>query len=84
MLKGQFYPEHKGGPKILQEFKWHCKKCIALGGGLKAPDFVLESNRRGVTSGMDKHLKSHGITKDNHFARIHGYSVGIGGGVYRA
>jgi len=82
MLEGQFYPEYKGGPKILQEFKWHCKKCVAPGGGLKAPYVVLESNRRGVTSGMDKHLKSHGITKDIHFARLHGYSGGIGSGEY--
>jgi hypothetical protein len=31
---------------------------------------------------MDKHLKIHGITKNSHFARIHGYSDGIGGGDY--
>jgi hypothetical protein len=43
---------------------------------------VLESNRRGVTSGIDKHLKTHGITKNSYFARIHGYFNAIGGGDY--
>ena len=43
---------------------------------------VLENNRRGVTTGMATHLKSHGITSESHFARIHGYSNGIGGGDY--
>jgi hypothetical protein len=31
---------------------------------------------------MDKHLKTHGITKDSHFARIRGYSDTVGGGDY--
>jgi hypothetical protein len=31
---------------------------------------------------MDKHLKTHGITKNYHFARIHGYSDAIDGGDY--
>ncbi len=31
---------------------------------------------------MDKHLKTHGITKNSHFARIYGYSDTIGGGDY--
>jgi hypothetical protein len=29
---------------------------------------LLESNRGGVTSGIDKHLKIHSITKNSHFA----------------
>ena len=31
---------------------------------------------------MDKYLKTHGITKNSHFTRIHGYSNTIGGSDY--
>jgi hypothetical protein len=31
---------------------------------------------------MDKHLKTHGITKNSHFARIHGYPDAVGAGDY--
>ncbi len=31
---------------------------------------------------MDKYLKTHGITKNSHFARIYGYSDAIGSGDY--
>ena len=46
---------------------------------------VLESNRKGVTSGMIKHLRQrHHITEQTYFARLQGYelSTAIGGGDY--
>ena len=80
-VNGSLFPEVEGGPKILQEYKWHCKKCIR-DGHLGKKYTVYESHRKGVTSGMSDHLKTHGITKQTHFARIHGYSTPTSGGNY--
>ncbi|KAH7383440.1 hypothetical protein BKA64DRAFT_760133 [Cadophora sp. MPI-SDFR-AT-0126] len=69
--------------RMTEDEKIDAIKKWALASSHLGPKYVvLESNRRGVTSGMDKHLKAHGITKNSHFARIHGYSDTIGGGDY--
>ena len=86
-LDGKFYAKEKDGPHIYQEFRWRCKECLKPGGtGLLEKKYdVLESNRKGVTSGMIKHLKQrHHITEQTHFARLQGYelSAAIGGGDY--
>jgi hypothetical protein len=70
VVVGDFYSEYPNGPKILQEYKWICKKCLHGGCGFKAPTTIYESKRHGVTTGIDKHLKSHGVTKESHFAQI--------------
>lgn len=77
-----FYAETEGGPKIFQQFRWSCMECIRNPYKLSQKYTVLESNRRGVTSGMGDHLKKHGITKETHFARINGYGKGSDGGEY--
>ena len=65
-LEGRFYAEFEGGPKILQEYRWSCLLCKAdPTKRLKLFD-VLESHRRGVTTGMGNHLKTHQITADSH------------------
>lgn len=81
-IDGSFYSEHKDGPKIFQEFRWTCIECLKNPCILRKRFQVLESNRRGVTSGMGDHLKSHSITKESHHARINGYGRAIGGGDY--
>ncbi|XP_044716505.1 uncharacterized protein HRG_10037 [Hirsutella rhossiliensis] len=77
-----FYSEYKDGPKIFQEFRWTCIECLQNPSTLRKIFQVLESNRRGVTSGMGDHLKSHSITKESHHGRINGYGRAIGGGDY--
>ncbi|KAM4054391.1 hypothetical protein HRG_014881 [Hirsutella rhossiliensis] len=77
-----FYSEDKDGPKIFQEFRWTCIECLQNPSTLRKIFQVLESNRRGVTSGMGDHLKSHSITKESHHGRINGYGRAIGGGDY--
>ncbi|KAM4067999.1 hypothetical protein HRG_009699 [Hirsutella rhossiliensis] len=74
--------EYKDGPKIFQEFRWTCIECLQNPSTLRKIFQVLESNRRGVTSGMGDHLKSHSITKESHHGRINGYGRAIGGGDY--
>ncbi|KAM4054771.1 hypothetical protein HRG_005593 [Hirsutella rhossiliensis] len=74
--------EYKDGPKIFQEFRWTCIECLQNPSTLRKIFQVLESNRRGVTSGMGDHLKIHGITKESHHGRINGYGRAIGGGDY--
>ncbi|OAQ58956.1 hypothetical protein VFPPC_11895 [Pochonia chlamydosporia 170] len=81
-IDGSFYSEYKDGPKIFQEFRWTCIECLRNPCALRKRFQVLESNRRGVTSGMGDHLKSHSITKESHHARINGYGRAIGGGDY--
>jgi hypothetical protein len=81
-IPGSFYAEFDGGPKCLQEYRWECRKCLAEPTLLRKNFNMLESNRRGVTTGMGKHLRTHGITTDTHFARVHGYSEAISGGDY--
>jgi hypothetical protein len=81
-IDGSFYSECKDGPKIFQEFRWTCIECLKNSYTLRKRFQVLESNRRGVTSGMGDHLKSHSITKESHHARINGYGRAIGGGGY--
>jgi hypothetical protein len=81
-IAGSFYSEHKDGLKIFQEFRWTCTECLQNPYALRKRFQVLESNRRGVTSGMGDHLKTHGITKESHHARINGYGRAIGGGDY--
>jgi hAT family C-terminal dimerisation region len=82
VLPGILYPEVKGGPKILQEYKWTCKLCEQEPAKLRKQFTVLESHRQGVTTGMGDHLKTHGITRDTHFARLHGYTKVASGGSY--
>ncbi|KAM4055445.1 hypothetical protein HRG_014987 [Hirsutella rhossiliensis] len=77
-----FYSEYRDGPKIFQEFRWTCIECLQNPSTLRKVFQVLESNRRGVTSGMGDHLKTHSITKESHHARINGYGRAIGGGDY--
>jgi hypothetical protein len=72
-VPGLFYPEVPGGPKIFQEYRWSCSRCLAEPPKFYKKFLVLESNRKGVTSGMKKHLVTYGITKESHFARIRGY-----------
>ncbi|KJZ69051.1 hypothetical protein HIM_11562 [Hirsutella minnesotensis 3608] len=81
-IEGSFYSEYKDGPKIFQEFRWTCIECLQNPSTLRKRFQVLESNRRGVTSGMGDHLKIHRITKESHYARINGYGRAIGGGDY--
>ena len=81
-IHGSFYSDLPIGPKILQQFKWSCTECLREPHKWNSKFTVLESNRRGVTSGMGKHLKVHGITKDTHFSRIYGYGGGVSGGDY--
>ena len=52
----------ENGPKILQEYRWHCMKCMH-DGHLGEKYNVYESNRKGVAFGMSDHLKTHAITK---------------------
>jgi hAT family protein len=73
LLPGCLYPEVKGGPHILQEYRWTCNVCELEPHKLQKKFGVLESHRGGVTSGMGDHLKSHGITRDTHNARTAGY-----------
>jgi hypothetical protein len=51
-IDGSFYSEYKDGPKIFQEFRWTCTECLRNPYALRKRFQVLESNRRGVTSGM--------------------------------
>jgi hypothetical protein len=77
-IAGSFYSEHKDGLKIFQEFRWTCTECLQNPYALRKRFQVLESNRRGVTSGMEDHLKTHSITKESHHAGINGYGRAIG------
>jgi hypothetical protein len=81
-IDGSFYSEHKDGLKIYQEFRWTCTECLRNPYALRKRFQVLESNRRGVTTGMGDHLKTHSITKESHHARINGYGRAISGGDY--
>ena len=78
LVKGVFYAEVAGGPKVKQEYCYTCKKCTTF----HKPFRQLESKRHGATSGMNRHLKSHGITAETHFAYMHRVSTAIGGGDY--
>jgi len=78
-LPDVFYAENEGSPKCLQEYRWNCRRCLTEPNALRKKFYCLESNRRGVTTGMGKHLRTHGITADTHFARTHGYSSSPGG-----
>ena len=73
LLSGCFFPEVKGGPSILQEYRWTCNVCYREPNKHNKKFEVLESHRKGVTTGMADHLKTHGITKDTHNARKAGY-----------
>lgn len=68
LLPGCFFAEVKGGAKALQEYRWTCNVCYHQPEKHFKHFGVLESKRRGVTSGMGDHLKLHGITKDTHHA----------------
>ena len=75
-LKGNLYPEVKGGLNILQEYRWSCLECSKKSSKrLKLWD-VYESKRHGATSGMMKHLSTHQITEGTHAARLRGYTQG--------
>jgi hypothetical protein len=73
LLPGCLFPEIKGGPDILQEYRWTCNICYGEPNKHNKKYSVLESHRKGVTTGMGDHLKAHGITKDTHNARKAGY-----------
>jgi hypothetical protein len=73
ILPGCLYPEFKDSPAILQEYRWTCNVCELEPQKLRKKYDVLESHRKGVTTGMGDHLKTHGITKDTHNARKAGY-----------
>lgn len=85
-IVGSLYSKDKkdeSSPKVLQEYKWSClecsrKRCLNI-----TPFNVLESNRKGATSGMIEHLKKHQITEKSHFARIRGYNIGPGKPTYK-
>jgi hypothetical protein len=81
-IRGSFYAENEGGPKILQQYRWTCIECIKKATIGQPTYVVLESKRKGVTTGMGRHLLYHKISKQSHFARIHGYQHAIGGGEY--
>jgi hypothetical protein len=77
----KFYPEYEGGPKIFQQIRWSCAECVRKPNSLGKDFVVLESHRKGVTTGMLNHLKNaHHITVDTHFARIRGYGITARGG----
>src|SRR6266536_2050089 len=61
LLSSCFFPEVKGGPLILQEYRWTCNVCYREPNKHKKKFEVLESHRKGVTTGMADHLKTHGI-----------------------
>ena len=74
LLAGCLFSEYTGGPNILQEYRWSCNICYGLDRAKYNKKYnVLESKRKGVTTGMGDHLKTHGITKDTHNARKAGY-----------
>ena len=73
LLPGCLFPEIRGGPDILQEYRWTCNICYGEPDKHNKKYSVLESHRKGVTTGMGDHLKAHGITKDTHNARKAGY-----------
>jgi hypothetical protein len=73
ILPGCLYPEFKDSPAILQEYRWTCNICELEPQKLRKKYDVLESHRKGVTTGMGDYLKTHGITKDTHNARKAGY-----------
>jgi len=63
----------KGGPSILQEYRWTCNVCYREPNKHNKKFEVLESHRKGVTTGMADHLKTHRIIKDIHNIRKAGY-----------
>ena len=62
LVPGKFYPEYEGGPKIFQQIRWSCSECIRSPLLRGKPYTVLESHRKGVTTGMGNHLKQYYIT----------------------
>ena len=71
-IEGKFYKARHNGPKCLQEYRWTCSMCLAQPELLRKTFSVYESARHGATSGMVKHLRTHGITSDVHLARMNG------------
>ena len=73
------YSEYTGGPKILQDYRWDCLVCASKPRTFLSPFKVLESNRHGVTTGMNTHIQlKHHITSNSHKARLLGYTQGPG------
>lgn len=70
-------------PKTLQQYHWSCLECTRRPNPKISRYEVLESKRRGVTTGMGKHLAKHSITNESHTARIRGYNLGAGKEVYK-
>jgi hypothetical protein len=79
-LRGSLYVDKDTGFKCLQDYRWRCGLCLAEPANNWKPFDVLESRRHGVTSGMIKHLKQHGVTSEVHYARMRGYEHATGGG----
>jgi hypothetical protein len=66
LLLRYLFLEIKGGPDILQKYQWTCNIYYREPNKHNKKYSVLESHRKGVTTGIGDHLKTYRIIKDTH------------------